>query len=146
MLKLAADGSNSSTRSKVVLAEHYTSSKMKTSFADALCYALFVLPVLLIPRSLAAVKLTHEYPEDGNFNLIELSCRSNDVFSTGVLEGADFFVSREPDSSSDGAAQIDGEVVPGKSGVRLVTITSATEGYFTCRHGGETSPPVPLAG
>ena len=72
-----------------------------------------------------------DYPQEGNYNMVTLSCR--DSFG-GVLNDAEFY-----------------KRVPGEGSSELlsdneITLTQEEEGYFSCSSGGSTSTEIGLAG
>ena len=110
------------------------------SFRMLLLLLLACVPLFLPVRLVSAdVFLQHIYPETGNYNLVHLTCRDNGIFPE-TYENAEFFLRRE---DSGVVTRLSGQPV---DGVLTVTISPDTEGALTCRHEGETSQKVYLAG
>ena len=83
--------------------------------------------------------LVVEYPQQGNYNLVTLSCRN--IFEES-LNDAKFF-KRVP--GQDSPVQLPGSPTNGKI---TITLTQEEEGYFSCSSvsGGGTSSEIGLAG
>ena len=94
-------------------------------------------------RSLSAgeVHLLYDYPIAENFSRVELRCSDDGALIPRLFQDAQFL---------RGGEVITRENVLGyartNEGVVSFTITPETEGTLTCRHDGETSNAVALAG
>ena len=87
----------------------------------------------------AQVHLAVDYPEQGNYNLVTLTCSDNFGFRLDDAE----FLRRAPDQ--DSPVQLPGSPTNGEI---TIILTQEEEGYFSCSSvsGGGNSSEIGLAG
>ena len=78
-----------------------------------------------------------EYPQQGNYNLVTLSCRNSFEESLNDAE----FIKRAP--GQDSPVQLPGSPTNGEI---TITLTQEEEGYFSCSSANVPSDEIGLAG
>ena len=102
------------------------------------CAALFVASCTLAQSTL---HLRHSFPffTESNFSRVSLRCTANRQSPIALQDARFYFGEREITEDSVLGYERRGEEV-------TYTITQGTDGALTCRHDGETSAEVRLAG
>ena len=105
------------------------------------CDSLVLLLALHLQATVSnEIFLDHVYKNENDFNNVELRCFDDNLDPEySLIAGARFFV-----TPSDGTRRRIDEF--STTGVLDYTLTPEMEGELTCRHGGQGSSPLQLAG